>query len=227
MSRSSTLLKIYYLLLKEYGEQHWWPAETPFEVMLGAILTQNTAWTNVEKAITGLKKACDLTPEGILSLAPEQLEEAIQSSGYFRQKAERVHGFCLYLVKTGEGDISRMEDIPTSKLREELLALKGIGPETADSILLYALSRSVFVVDAYTRRLLSRLGMCPETAKYEDLQAQFMDNLDPDAEMFNEYHALIVRHAKERCRKREPECEECALRKLCKFYLRSEISNLR
>ncbi len=227
MTLSRSLQKVYNTLLDSYGPQSWWPAETPFEVMLGAILTQNTAWTNVEKAITGLKKACDLTPEGILSLAPEQLEEAIQSSGYFRQKAERVHGFCLYLVKTSEGDISRMEDIPTGKLREELLALKGIGPETADSILLYALSRPIFVVDAYTRRLLSRLGLCSETAKYEDLQAQFMDNIDPDAEMFNEYHALIVRHAKERCRKREPQCMECVLWEFCAFNLRSEISNLR
>lgn len=215
MSRSATLLEIYYLLLKEYGEQHWWPADTPFEVMLGAILTQNTAWTNVEKAITGLKKACDLTPEGILSLAPDQLEEAIWPSGYFRQKANKVRGFCHYLVKACEGDISRWEDIPTSRLREELLALKGIGPETADSILLYAFSRPVFVVDAYTVRLFSRLALCEEKSRYDHVQALFMDNLEHDASTFNEYHALVVKHSKHACTKRNPRCGNCPLINLC------------
>jgi len=217
MSRSANLIKIYRLLLEEYGEQNWWPADTPFEVMLGAILTQNTAWSNVEKAITGLKDTCELTPGAILALPEGQLQEAIRPSGYFRQKAERLHAFCRFLLHEYQGDITRMEGTPIRKLRQQFLDLKGIGPETADSILLYALHKPVFVVDAYTARLFSRLGLCDEKARYHDVQVLFMDHLEPDAEMFNEYHALIVRHCKMICKKREPLCEECNLVEMCPF----------
>ena len=226
MTLTHNLQQIFENLLKEYGPQSWWPADSPFEVMIGAILTQNTAWSNVEKAVSGLKKAVSPTPGGILSLAPERLEEAIRPSGYFRQKADRVRGFCHYLLKVWEGDISLMEEAETTKLREELLALKGIGPETADSILLYALDRPVFVVDTYTVRLLSRLGLCDEGAKYAEVQSLFTDNLDHDAQMFNEYHALIVTHCKLVCKKREPECGNCALGQMCAFNLRSQMREI-
>jgi endonuclease-3 related protein len=215
MPQSNRLLYIYEKLLRIYGSQSWWPANTPFEVMVGAILTQNTAWGNVEKALADLSKVCDLTPEGILSLAPEQLQEAIRPSGYFRQKAFRLRGFCQFLAQRYGVDPSSMAPVPVAELREELLSLHGIGPETADSILLYALGRPVFVVDAYTIRLFSRIGLCEEKAKYDDVQSLFMNNLQLDVQMFNEYHALIVVHSKARCRKREPVCEKCPLEDMC------------
>jgi len=227
MTNSHPLIGIYEILLEEYGKQEWWPADTPFEVALGAILTQNTNWNNVEKAMASLKEACELTPEGILSLTPEHLEEAIRSSGYYRQKAARLRGFCRFLMDNYGGELSRMGGYDTRKLREELLSLNGIGPETADSILLYALDKPTFVVDAYTIRLFSRLGLCDERGKYHDVQALFIDNLVPDARMFNEYHALIVTHCKQRCIKRAPKCGECALAPMCAFNLRSQISDLR
>jgi endonuclease-3 related protein len=217
VNQSTFLKAVYDILLKTYGPQSWWPADTPFEVMLGAILTQNTAWTNVEKAMAGLREVCELTPEGVHSLAPSRLEKAIRSSGYFRQKADRLRGFCLFLLDEYGGDLSRMAPVPTTKLREELLSMHGIGPETADSILLYALERPIFVVDAYTVRLFSRLGLCAENAKYDDIQALFMENLEPDAGTFNEYHALIITHCKQRCRTKIPLCGECTLRDLCSY----------
>jgi len=227
MNPAHLLQQIYDSFSKEYGPQHWWPADTPFEVMLGAILTQNTSWTNVEKAMASLRDVCELTPEGVLSLAPDRLEEAIRSSGYFRQKSARLRSFCQFLMDRYRGDLSGMGGYDTDELREELLSLNGIGPETADSILLYALQRPVFVVDAYTVRLFSRLGLCAEKAKYHEVQNLFMDHLEPDFQMFNEYHALIVTHCKQACRKRTPECKDCVLAEMCAFNLRSQISNLR
>jgi len=211
----ASLIKIYQLLLKEYGEQNWWPADTPFEVALGAILTQNTAWGNVEKAISSLKHACALTPESVISLSEEELQAAIRPSGYFRQKAERLRALCRFLIDEYKGDLSLTVRSSIKELRQQFLALKGIGPETADSILLYALDRSVFVVDAYTVRLFSRLGLCEEKMKYGAVQALFTDNLEPDVKMFNEYHALVVLHCKLRCTKREPSCNVCPLRGMC------------
>jgi len=217
MAIRNILIDTYNHLLSAYGSQSWWPADTPFEVMVGAILTQNTAWSNVESAIAGLKDVCSMDPESILSLPPEFLQEAIRPSGYFRQKAERLRTLCDFLIKGYQGVLSLTQGTSIQELRRQFLALKGIGPETADSILLYALERPVFVVDAYTRRLFSRLGLCPDRGRYVDLQALFMKNLDPDTEMFNEYHALIVNHAKERCMKREPICGKCVLREKCTF----------
>ena len=217
MNKTDILNNIFTKLFSSYGPQSWWPANSPFEVMLGAILTQNTAWTNVEKAMAGLRISCELTPEGILSLSQDLLEEAIRPSGYFRQKASRLRGFCRFLIDSYGGDLSGMATVPTGQLRDVLLSLHGIGPETADSILLYALDRPVFVVDAYTLRLFSRLGLCEEHAKYNDIQALFMENLEPYVRMFNEYHALIVRHVKERCRTKVPFCGECTLRDLCSY----------
>lgn len=217
MTPSHILQQIYKTFHKAYGPQHWWPADTPFEVMLGAILTQNTAWTNVEKAMASLREACELTPESILSLTPDRLEETIRSSGYFRQKSARLRSFCRFLMDRYEGDLSGMGGYDTGELREELLSLKGIGPETADSILLYALDRPVFVVDAYTIRLFFRLGLCDETAKYHVVQDLFMDNLVHNVRIFNEYHALIVLHCKSRCKTKFPLCAECSLRDFCRY----------
>lgn len=227
MTLTHTLQQIFENLLNEYGSQSWWPADSPFEVMVGAILTQNTAWSSVEKAIAGLKDVCEMTPGSLLSVPLEDLEQAIRPSGYFRQKAERLQTLCRFLNREYGGDPGSMEPVPTLTLRRQLLDLKGVGPETADSILLYALDRAVFVVDAYTVRLVSRLGLCGEDAGYREVQAVFMDSLVPDTGMFNEYHALIVRHGKERCRKRDPVCGGCALGGMCVFNLRSQISNLR
>ena len=227
MSQTSTLIQIFTLFQEEYGPRHWWPADSPFEVMLGAILTQNTAWTNAEKAITGFKQVCDMMPEALLSLSTERLQEVIRSSGYFRQKSMRLQGLCRFLLDYYEGDIPLMEEVPTQKLREQFLSLNGIGPETADSILLYALSRPVFVVDAYTVRLLSRLGYCGENSKYEEVQAFFMENLEPDAVFFNEYHALIVIHCKQRCRKQTPICAECPLMSECGWVFKIQNSKFK
>ncbi len=217
MPKIITLIPIYERLLDTYGSQSWWPADTPFEVMLGAILTQNTSWTNVEKAMAGLKKVCELTPESILSLPSDSLEEAIRPSGYFRQKAKKLVVFCHFCLGEYGGDIEQMKSVQIQKMREQLLDLHGIGPETADSILLYALDMPVFVVDTYTIRLFSRLGMCTEKAKYGEVQSLFTKNLPPNVEVFNEYHALIVRHGKEKCRTNVPLCDECTLRDFCSY----------
>lgn len=217
MNTSTLLQHIFESLLAFYGPQRWWPADSPFEVMVGTILTQNTAWTGVEKAISRLAGVCDMTPQGVLALHSAQLEEAIRPSGYFRQKAQRLRHLCGYLLEMYDGIIPRMNGIPVAKLRAELLRLHGIGPETADSILLYALEKPVFVVDAYTVRLCSRLGMIDGNSKYARVQSLFMDNLEPDAATFNEYHALIVRHCKQKCRKQSPVCKECPLVSYCTF----------
>jgi len=206
-----SLLAIYEALLARYGPQGWWPADSPFEVMLGAILTQNTNWRNVEKAIANLKGAGMLDAAKIAALAPDRLAELIRSAGFFRQKAARIQRFCrFYLDCGGEAGLKRLADP-----REALLALNGIGPETADSILLYALQHPVFVVDAYTRRIFARLGLTDAKATYARLQAYFEARLPRDARLFNEYHALIVAHAKQHCRA-EPICRGCPLRPRCR-----------
>ena len=211
------LAQLYSTLLGFYGPQRWWPADSPFEMMVGAVLTQNTAWTNVEKAVEGLRaNRLLLDPGAILSFPEERLCEVIRPSGYFRVKAGRLRDLCRFLVDGGV-DPSRFERMPTPELRERLLSVKGIGPETADSILLYSFSRPVFVVDSYTVRLLDRLGILPGAGTYEEVQDLFMKGLDPDAALFNEYHALIVIHGKEMCRKKNPLCKECPISKECTF----------
>lgn len=193
-----------------FGPLHWWPGETPFEVMVGAILTQNTSWSNVEKAIANLKRAQVLTPEKLLALPPEKLAELIKPAGFFRLKTKRLLSFVNYFVDQYNAQISRMQEVPLDILRKELLAVHGIGPETADSILLYALEKPIFVVDAYTRRILHRHHLCAEDDGYAELQAIFMDHLQEDAAHFNEFHAQIVNIGKDFCRTR-PRCEECPL----------------
>lgn len=195
---------------KRFGPRHWWPGETPFEVMVGAILTQNTNWKNVERAIANLQSQRVLDPQKLLGLHPATLAKLIRPAGYYRVKANRLRHFLTYFVGAYGGSVKRMAVRPTAELREELLAVKGIGPETADSILLYALDKPVFVIDAYTKRILSRHALCAEDETYDDLQALFMDRLPKGVPLYNEYHALIVETAKEYCRT-TPRCEGCPL----------------
>lgn len=213
MSVSKTLLRIYALMEFHYGPTHWWPGDTPFEIAVGAILTQNTAWTNVEKAIANLKQARLLAPRAILDCPPETLEEALRPSGFFRIKTARLQSFCTFLVGNYDGSMARMAKEPLAKLRRALLDTHGIGPETADDILLYACNKPVFVVDAYTRRILSRHGLVNRNIRYDELQDLFERHLEPDLRLFQEYHGLLVFVGKDFCR-RTPRCESCPLRVL-------------
>ena len=212
---TDTLSEYYARMSAHYGPTHWWPGDSAFEIAIGAILTQNTAWTNVEKAIINLKRAQLLSPSAMLAADVGALEEALRPSGYFRQKAKRVRLFCTHLIEHYGGSVSRMARRPLMELRPELLALHGIGPETADDILLYACAMPVFVVDAYTRRIFSRHGLVPPNISYEPLRAFFEEHLKHDVPMFKEYHGVIVWTAKDFCRTR-PKCEGCPLQALLK-----------
>jgi endonuclease-3 related protein len=214
MRLSHRFLEIYRRLYAAYGPQHWWPGETPFEVIVGAILTQSAAWANVEKAIANLKAAGALSPEGLARLDEGELAQMVYPAGYFNAKSRKLKAFVALLSRRFDGELERLLAAPVEELRPLLLATHGIGPETADSILLYAAGRPVFVIDAYTRRVFSRLGMTPSRDSYDSWQALFMENLEADAALFNEYHALIVRHGKEVCR-RQPRCEVCPLLEGC------------
>ncbi|MBI1738626.1 MAG: endonuclease III domain-containing protein [Acidobacteria bacterium] len=205
------LQEYYNALFRALGPQNWWPARTPFEVIVGAILTQNTAWTNVEKAITNLRRERLLTPAALQRVAQKKLARLIRSSGYFRQKAKKLKAFVKFLRREYSGSLARMFRAPTAELREKLLSVHGIGPETADSILLYAARHPVFVVDAYTKRILSRHGLASEKAGYEELRALFEKTLPRDAQLYNEFHGLIVMTGKHWCKTKNPLCEECPL----------------
>jgi endonuclease-3 related protein len=205
------LMEIYSRLYQVYGPRDWWPAETSFEVMVGAVLTQNTSWRNVEKAIQKLKKKRVLNPKGIRDLKKSGLAPLIKSSGYYRIKADRLKSFVDFLFEEYNGNIKRMSKERLRELREKLLGVNGIGPETADSILLYGLKKPIFVVDAYTKRILSRHGVISEEASYDEVQNLFMDHLPLDEKLFNEYHALFVYLGKTVCKK-IPKCELCPLK---------------
>lgn len=206
------LQRVYSRLLKEYGPQNWWPGDSAFEIMVGAVLTQNTAWTNVERAIANLKQADALSAQAIVSAHPKRLAMWLKPSGYFNVKARRLRAFCVWYLAQGGFDALAQRD--TATLRAQLLAVHGVGPETADDILLYAFGRPVFVIDAYTRRIFSRLGFVRGDESYEDLRAHFERALAPDVALYNEYHALIVVHGKDYCRPR-PRCTDCVLRTGC------------
>lgn len=206
------LLSIYQSLFDQHGPQHWWPGDTPFEIMVGAILTQNTAWVNVERAIANLRRAGSLTPAAIAAARPAQLAKWLRPSGYFNVKTKRLQAFCAWLL--AEGGERALRRRPTARLRESLLAVHGIGPETADDMLLYAFDRPVFVIDAYTRRIFSRLGKIGGDEDYETLRAYFEKRLPRSVPVFNEYHALIVAHAKHHCRVRA-NCTGCSLARRC------------
>jgi endonuclease-3 related protein len=210
-SKSAILLEIYRRLYDTFGPRHWWPGETPFEVMVGAILTQNTSWTNVEKAIQRLKDKDCLDIARVDRLKKSQLASMIKSSGYYRIKAARLKAFIDFVFEQYDGSIERMREEGLPVLREKLLGIKGIGPETADSILLYGLGKPIFVVDAYTQRVLSRHGIILERASYDCVQGLFMTHLPSDEQLFNEYHALLVHLGKLFCKK-IPKCEGCPLK---------------
>ncbi len=212
MSTADLLAEIFQRLFSAYGPQGWWPGETPFEVCIGAILTQNTAWANVEKAIKNLKSAGVFDPDSLLGLGQSELAALIRPAGYFNQKARKIRDFLVWFRENGGFEAMRKAE--TDDLRESLLSVRGIGPETADSILLYALGRPIFVVDAYTARVLARHEIISSDADYDSIQSLFHDNLPRDLQMFNEFHALFVRLGKERCRKREPLCENCPIETL-------------
>lgn len=205
---------IYRDLLQCYGPQHWWPADERFEVMVGAILTQSAAWINVEKAIASLKQAGVLSPRGLREVPVKELAHLVYSSGYYNAKAAKLKALVAYVGDRYGDRLEEMVSEGTRRLRDELLAVHGVGEETADSILLYAAGKPVFVVDAYTRRIFSRIGLCSEKDSYHTIQALFMDHLNPDPDVFNEYHALIVQHGKGICRK-SPICLQCFISNLC------------
>lgn len=207
------LTEIYGLLHDFFGPQNWWPGETRLEIMVGAILTQNTNWTNVEKAIVNLKSAECLKPEVLRRMDTARLAELIRPAGYYNLKAKRLKNFVDWLFEDYGGDAANLESVNTEQLRAELLAIKGVGCETADSILLYALDRPVFVVDAYTARIAIRHGLIEPGADYEQLRLLFESNLPEDVRLFNEYHALLVRTGKEFC-KTKARCDGCPLEKL-------------
>lgn len=211
------ILQIYSQLFKRYGEQHWWPGETVFEIIIGAILTQNTSWANVEKTIKILKDKDLLTPEKIYSLPEKTLAHLIRSSGFYNQKAKRIKFFVEFYADFGFNPEKLKH---SDSLREKLLSIKGIGEETADSILLYALETPYFVIDSYTKRLFFRLGYTEnENISYKDLQDIFHKALPQDVELYKEYHALIVIHCKEHCKK-TPLCYNCPLTTHCKYYIK-------
>lgn len=205
-----TLTEIYQLLHDAFGPQHWWPGETRLEIIVGAILTQNTNWKNVEKAIVNLKSAVCLNAEVLHGMGPAQLAELIRPAGYYNIKAKRLKNLVDWLFDSYGGDVAGLESVATGQLREQLLAIKGVGRETADSILLYALDRPVFVVDAYTARVAVRHGLIEPDADYEQLRQLFESNLPEDVGLFNEYHALLVRAGKEFC-KTKARCPGCPL----------------
>lgn len=215
MSRQQ-LMDIYARLYRHYGPQGWWPGQTPFETIIGAILTQNTNWNNVERALENLRTKASLTPEKLHGMPVEEIALLIRPAGYFNLKARRLKCFLDWLFETHDGSIQKLQTLPASILRRQLLAIKGIGPETADSICLYAFDKPVFVVDAYTARILGRHGLLEPGCGYQDIQDLFHSCLDRDAKLFNEYHALLVRLGKDHCR-RKPICAGCPLEDLPRY----------
>jgi endonuclease-3 related protein len=214
VKRRGLLLAYYEAMAEALGPSRWWPGDTPFEIAIGAILTQNTAWPNVEKAIANLRTAGLLDAAALSELPVAKLEELIRPAGFFRIKAARVRNFLAFLDNACAMDLERLRATDTDALRRSLLQVCGIGPETADSILLYALGHPTFVVDAYTRRILHRHMIVPEDVGYDELRDVFMDALPPDPGLFNEYHALIVRTGKTWCAKKAGKCRSCPL---CRF----------
>ncbi len=215
-SLSQVLQDIYRRLMDSYGPQYWWPAKAPFEIIVGAILTQSAAWGNVEKAMANLKAASALSPEAMHHLPLPELAVLVHPCGYYNAKALKLKSFVYWLGRHYDDDLNRLFGNSTEHLGRELLAINGIGRETADSIMLYAAGKPVFVIDAYTRRIISRIGLAPESNSYTAYQSLFMENLPLDVKLFNEYHALLVCLAKNVCRKK-PLCPQCCLNDLCSY----------
>jgi len=212
-SVSQTLLNIYQQLMAGYGPQHWWPAQEPFEVIVGAILTQSAAWGNVEKAIANLKQAKALSPQALRQMPLPKLARLIHPCGYYNAKALKLKSFAHWLMDYDD-DLDKLFATDTYHLRRQLLSVHGIGQETADSIILYVANKPIFVIDAYTRRIVNRIGLAPTKNAYTAYQELFMDNLPADTQLFNEYHALLVCLAKDVCQSR-PLCPQCCLNNIC------------
>ncbi|MDP6494306.1 MAG: hypothetical protein QGI09_02530 [Dehalococcoidia bacterium] len=209
------LLDIYDWLLRRYGPQYWWPGDGAFEVIVGAILTQATSWGGVDKALINLKVRGLLEPAALRIVDQEELASLIKPSVYFNVKAQKLKAFVQYLWEHYNDDLGALLKRESHQLRQELLSVYGIGEETADDILLYAAGKPIFVIDAYTRRILSRLGFASTQDTYGSYQTIFMNNLPHDTSLFNEYHALLDRHAAETCLKKKPVCGECCLLDIC------------
>jgi endonuclease III related protein len=217
--KSNQIEDIYVLLAGRFGPQHWWPGETPFEVIVGAILTQSASWNNVEKAIVKLKQAQLLDPRAMLLQSDADLAKLIYSCGYYNMKARKLLAFVEWLSLRFDGCLEKIWEMPAGDLRRELLSIYGIGEETADSILLYAGNKTVFVIDAYTRRIADRLGLPVKGTRYSDYQVLFSTNLEADPAIFNEYHALLVALGKNLCLKNSPCCAQCCLSGLCRYAI--------
>ncbi len=218
------MIHIYDRLFHAYGPQHWWPGDSPFEIIIGAILTQSTAWTNVEKALNNLKNAGVLSPEALRDIPEADLAQLIQPSGYFNAKAKKVKAFMAYLWGAHHGDLDSLLHGNPACLRDELLSIYGIGPETADDIVLYAAELPSFVIDAYTRRVLERLGLDQGATTYDEYQQVFHTSLPANVPLFNEYHGLLVKHGKDVCKKR-PLCKGCCLLDVCPVGLKTVAAN--
>ncbi len=206
--------QVYRILFAAYGPQHWWPARTRWEMMVGAVLTQNTSWTSVEKALANLRRARALSVAGLRAMPDAELRRCLRPAGYYNQKTKTLRALLAWLDGMQGGALRRAERVSTAVLRAQLLDIRGIGPETADCILLYGYGRAVFVIDAYTRRSGERLGLLPRGCTYAAAQAYFMAHLPPDEQLFNEYHALLVQLGKDCCRP-QPRCADCPLRRHC------------
>jgi len=217
-SVSRALLNIYHQLMARYGRQYWWPAQEPFEIIVGAILTQSAAWGNVEKAIANLKSAKVLSPEALCRLTLSEVAGLIRPCGYYNAKALKLKSFAHWLGEYYDDDLSKLFANNIDHLRQQLLSVHGIGQETADSIILYADNKPIFVIDAYTRRIINRIGLAPDSNSYTAYQNLFMHNLPADAQLFNEYHALLVCLGKSVCRN-HPLCHQCCLNNICHFHI--------
>lgn len=220
----TTVLDIYERLRARFGPSGWWPAETPFEVIVGAILVQNCTWHNATLALENVRRGGLLSPHGLRDVDLERLAQLIRPSGYFRSKARKLKAFVAHLWDRYDGSLDAMAARPLAELRDELLGVYGIGPETADSILCYALGKPVMVVDAYTARVFHRLGLLPEKVRYADMQALFADGLPADVALLQDYHGQIVRLGQEHCRKRRPQCDSCPLADMCPRIGLGEVS---
>jgi endonuclease-3 related protein len=208
------LREAYERMLAAFGPQHWWPGESPFEIMVGAVLVQNTAWRNVERAIANLRDAAVMNPRALYDLPPAELAELIRPAGYYQVKTKRLRNLLQFIVEQYDASLEAMFRTSLQTLREQLLAVHGIGPETADAILLYAGGMPTFVVDTYAHRVLARHGWIGYDATYDEIKDYFESELPHDAALFNEYHALLVRVGKENCKRSVPLCETCPLAEL-------------
>jgi endonuclease-3 related protein len=222
-SLGRALLNIYHRLLADFGPQHWWPAQGPFEIIVGAILTQSAAWGNVEKAIANLRAARALSPPALRQLSLPRLATLVHPCGYYNAKALKLKSFAYWLGNHYDDDLDKFFADDIDRLRQQLLTIQGIGQETADSIILYAASKPIFVIDAYTRRIINRIGLAPDKNSYAAYQAFFMEHLPPDTGLFNEFHALLVCLGKNVCKSR-PLCQQCCLNDLCHFFASLDAS---